>query len=369
MTTGTPGDRPTFLSLFLHAVSHLYGGIIHSRCLFYRDGVFRSRRLPCTVISVGNITTGGTGKTPLTIWLANFFQGLGYRPSIISRGYGGTRERTGGVVSDGRRIMLGVEAAGDEPYMMAAKLDGVPVLVGMDRFRLGKLALERFHGDLLLLDDGFQHLQLERDLNILLLDADAPFGNGYLVPRGILREPVAQLRRADVCCLTRSTHPLSDPDPRVLRALKADTPLFRCTHRPEVVTRIRSEAVLPGDLKRIDDRFDPPFLKGQKVVAFSGIGDNRRFLELLHHLGCTVTDFLAFSDHHPYTALEIDKIFGKAQRTGVDALVTTEKDYVRIAEKTRCPVNLLVLGVGISFEREEVRFTSFLKERVARSTV
>jgi tetraacyldisaccharide-1-P 4'-kinase len=151
----------------------------------------------------------------------------------------------------------------------------------------------------------------------------------------------------------------------VVSAFKADIPLFRCTHRPELVTRIRAQAFLPGDLKQIQDRFDPPFLKGKKVVAFSGIGDNRHFFDMLHHLGCTVTDFLAFSDHHPYTNADIEEIFQKAGHAGVDALVTTEKDYVRIAEKRRCPVNLLVLGVGISFEQEEVRFTSFLKERIA----
>ena len=203
MTRG--GHYPFFsLATLLWGISVLYGGLTHLRRRLYTRGRLKSHRLPCPVISVGNLTLGGTGKTPLVIHLAEKIQGMGYRPVILSRGYKGLAEKGGAVVSDGRNLLCDARQAGDEPYLMAILLPTVPVVVGRHRYRAGMDAIRRFQPDIILLDDGFQHLQLKRDLNLLLLDAQNPFGNRYLFPRGTLREPEVSLLGADAVVLTRS---------------------------------------------------------------------------------------------------------------------------------------------------------------------
>jgi len=334
------------------------------RALFHRKGVLKCRALPCAVISVGNITAGGTGKTPMTICLAKLLNSLGHKVVVISRGYGGTKEAGGGIVSSGQKIAMDAKAAGDEPYMMAVKLHGVPVLVGKGRFKLGTLAVKRFDAKIVILDDGFQHIQLKRNLDILLLDAKQPFGNGYLLPRGMLRESLRQLERADAFVLTRSQSILPGSGQHVIDTLKGKGPVFQCAHIPEVVTRIPGDNWLPGNLREIKDRLDPAFLKGRKVFAFSGIAKNENFLEMIQRLGCKIRGFLAFSDHHKYTDEDFKTILQAAKRAGVDALLTTEKDYVRIAGKTKWPLDLLVLGVRISFGDQEASFITFVKDRL-----
>ena len=333
------------------------------RALFHRKGVFKSRALPCAVISVGNITAGGTGKTPMTICLAKLLNSRGYKVVVISRGYGGTKE-AGGIVSNGYRIAMDAGTAGDEPYMMAVKLHGVPVLVGKDRFRLGILAVKRFDAKIVILDDGFQHIRLKRNLDILLLDAKQPFGNGYLLPRGMLRESLRQLARADAFVLTRSQPALSAPDQHVIDRLSGKSPVFRCAHIPEVVTRIPSDNWLPGNLRKIKDRLAPAFLKGRKVFAFSGIAQNESFFKMVQSLGCKIRGMLTFSDHHKYTDEDFKTICQTAKRAGADALLTTEKDYVRIAGQTKWPLDLLVLEVRISFGDQEDSFITFVKDRL-----
>lgn len=189
---------------FLSFLSLLYGGAHRLRCVAYQRGWRRTHRLSCPVVSIGNLVAGGTGKTPMTQFIARHAQHLGYHPVILSRGYKGRAERKGGVVSDGTTVLMTPEMAGDEPFMLASSLTGIPVIVGQDRYRSGCLAIKQFQPDLILLDDGFQHIRLARDLNILLLDNHRPMGNGYLLPRGILREPLAAIKRADVVVFTRA---------------------------------------------------------------------------------------------------------------------------------------------------------------------
>ena len=193
-----------FLTLFLFAISVGYGGIVRLRETLYKKGLLQSKRLPCPVISIGNITVGGSGKTPMTIYVAELIKHLGYGVAIISRGYKGQAEKIGGVVCDGRRICMGPDTAGDEPFMVAQRLKTVPVIVGQNRFKAGRLAIREFKPDVLLLDDAFQHLKLHRDLDIVLLDSKAPLGNTYLFPRGTLRESASALSRGDAVVLTRS---------------------------------------------------------------------------------------------------------------------------------------------------------------------
>ncbi len=309
----------------------------------------------------------------MTICLAKLLNNLGHKVVVISRGYGGTREAGGGIVSNGQKIAMNAGAAGDEPYMMAVKLHlhGVPVLVGKDRFKLGTLAVKRFGAKIVILDDGFQYIQLQRNLDILLLDAKLPFGNGYLLPRGMLRESLRQLKRADAFVLTRSQSILPGSGQHVIDdTLKGQGPVFRCAHIPEVVTRIPGDNFLVGDLREIKEQFDPAFLKGRKVFAFSGIAKNESFVEMIQRLGCNIRGILAFSDHHKYTNKDFRTILQAAKHAGVDALLTTEKDYVRIAGKTKWPLDLLVLGVRISFGDQEASFITFIKDRLGlESTV
>ncbi|MCF8080795.1 MAG: tetraacyldisaccharide 4'-kinase, partial [Desulfobacterales bacterium] len=186
-----PGpDRWLSVESALGAAAAVYGGAMALRAECYRRGVFASHRCSCPVVSVGNLTIGGTGKTPMVVYLARRLVAAGKRPAVVSRGYRGASETTGGIVSDTSRILLPAEAAGDEPWLIANLLKGVPVVVGKDRCRAARIAQRAFSPDVILMDDGFQHLRMRRSLDLLLLDAAHPFGNGRIFPRGTLREPI-----------------------------------------------------------------------------------------------------------------------------------------------------------------------------------
>ncbi len=189
----------------LTVISWIYAIVIRIRQMLYRRGLFKTRQLPCKVISVGNVTLGGTGKTPLVIALARELRKRGITVGILSRGYKGMKEKIGGVVSDGKRILLTPAEAGDEPFMLARQLSDIPVFVGKKRYAMGTYAHKRFGMDCLILDDGFQHLGIKRDADIVLIDARRRFGNGRLFPRGPLREPLRCLRRASLLVLTALT--------------------------------------------------------------------------------------------------------------------------------------------------------------------
>src|SRR5205823_10945352 len=187
----------------LWLASQCYRGLVHGHLASYTWGVRRRRKLPCVVVSIGNLTLGGTGKTPLTMWVARWYQQQGWRVAVLSRGYGARPPTRLRVVSSGDGPLIDWQAAGDEPYLLACCLPGVPVLICQDRYRTGRYAYEQFGAHVLILDDGFQHYTLQRDLDIVLIDASNPFGSGSLFPCGILREPLRALRRADAMVLTR----------------------------------------------------------------------------------------------------------------------------------------------------------------------
>jgi tetraacyldisaccharide 4'-kinase len=358
----TDEDRfAAFWERCLYFVSCIYGAGVSIRRRFFSAGILKARRLPCRVISIGNLTVGGTGKTPMTIYVAGLLQNLGHRVAVISRGYQGRKEKSGGVVSDGRTIRLGPEDAGDEPYLMALKLEGVPVLVGKDRFKVGTMAMREFAPDVLVLDDAFQHFKIHRDLDLLLLDAGRPFGNGHLLPRGVLREPVKQLIRSDALVLTRSDGvEMFNGDKQKVRAQFEGKPIFRCNHVPDVLV---GSAKLP--LTAVGSRpvkYGRDVLKGRRVFVFSGIAGNKDFLQMVNNLGCEVAGDSRFPDHHDYSDSELAAIFDKARQCHVDYVVTTEKDYVRIAYRVSWPVRLLALGIKISFGSETEGFCNYLRE-------
>jgi len=284
------------------------------------------------VVSVGNITVGGTGKTPTVIHLATLLREKGRRPAVLSRGYGGRTKAAVNVVSDGNRILLGWREAGDEPVLIARCLPGVPVLTGPKRLLTGQAAIGRFGADILILDDAFQHRALYRDLDIVLIDAARPFGNGRLFPAGPLREPADSLVRADLLIRTGSG---SDQPPSEL----AERPSFRGFHRPLGIVEGGTGTLLPT-----------ASLQGQKVCAFAGIGRPEAFRKSLSELGAEVVFFQAFADHHPYHGSEIDSLRRLAAKTGADRLITTEKDGIRLTDfpDFLTEISLLRIGMEIS---------------------
>jgi tetraacyldisaccharide 4'-kinase len=270
------------------------------------------------VISVGNLTLGGTGKTPMVESVASFLQQEGLRVGVLSRGYGGRQSRSPTIVSDGKRCLVPPEVAGDEPVLLAEHLVGLPVVVGRNRYAAGMLAVERFGVDVIVLDDGFQHVQLARDLDILLLDAVRPFGNGRLFPRGDLRERPAAIARADAIVLTRWEADTA-PSLTALKLFQSVLPLFCSQHEPLDLRALAAGHLLPL-----------ASLKGQRILAFCGIGTPDHFRQMLQRLEAEIVTFVAFPDHHPYTRPEIEQLVLIAKQQSAEILVTTEKDGVRL---------------------------------------
>ncbi len=365
---GRPRLSP--LSAVLYALSLLYSMVVRLRAAGYRTGLLKTKQLPCRIISIGNITVGGTGKTPLTVLVAELVQRLGYKTAVISRGYRGKAEKSGGIVGDGRSILMDAETAGDEPYMMAQRLKEleVPILVGRNRYEIGRLAVREFQPDVIILDDAFQHLQLARDINLVLLDGKSPLGNFHLLPRGILREPQSALKRANAFILTRVKQADADAIshlPANLEKIACDRPVFRTSHTPYIVDVFESHgsdrnAGTPSHSHGLE------LLQDLKVFAFSGIAKNKDFQQTLEDLRCNVEDFMEFPDHHRYTDEDIQSIVTAAFNTGSEFLATTEKDYVRITQWVPLPLKLAVIGVRTSFGRDSDGFHEYIKERLAR---
>ena len=335
----------------LWVLSQLYGGLVLGRYASYAWGIRRRQRLPCRVISIGNLTVGGTGKTPLTIWLARWLQKQGWRVVVLSRGYGGRAERPVQVVSTGAGPLLDWRIAGDEPYMLAHALPGIPVLIAADRYLGGQYACAHLDAQVLILDDGFQHYALHRDLDVVLIDASNPFGPGALLPRGILREPRRALQRADVIVLTRV-----DMATGTLPALCQQIRRWHA-RQPIYALVTVAEAWSQWGHDRLDGTTR---LAGQRVVAFAGIGQPSALLATLAQLGAEVAACLEFPDHHPYTVDDWQAILAVALQQRAVCMVTTDKDAVRLAADWQAPMPLYIVRVDITFVQGQASFTQQL---------
>jgi len=361
-------SRSVLMKPFLFAISIVYGGLVKLREALYKKGFLQSKRLPCPVVSIGNITVGGTGKTPMTLYVAELIRRFGYKVAIVSRGYKGKAEKTGGIVHDGRIICMEPDQAGDEPFMMAKRLRSVPVIVGKDRFRAGMLAVKEFNPDVVLLDDGFQHLRLYRDIDLVLLDFSSPFGNGNLLPRGILREPASSLSRADALILTRS-----DSAPGSIKANLVDRLMYLSQKRSVYITfhapYIFKVVKAAGDIEHIDlsksRDWNSEIIKGRNVFAFSGIARNEDFIHTVESFGCNVSGFAGFSDHHKYSDEDINKILRSAKNAGAEIVCTTEKDYARMGHSKSWPIDLVIIGIEIAFGDDEAAFNSYIHNRLS----
>lgn len=363
IATAKEKKRSLFLELFLFSISVGYVGVIKLREILYKKYFLKSKSLPCPVISIGNITVGGTGKTPMTIYIAELLKNLGYNVAIISRGYKGKAEKTGGVVCDGERICLEPDQAGDEPFMMAKRLKSVPIIVGKNRFKSGILAVKEFNPDVVLLDDGFQHLKLHRDVDLMLLDSKEPFGNTYLFPRGTLRETASAMERGDAVILTRSDVGKSESIDQI-KNIVPEKPIFHSFHVPYIYKIVTGSNRQSKDRFKVSSGFGFEVFNNTSAVAFSGIARNDDFLQTIESFNCEIRGFSRFPDHHEYTDRELDTIVKSALDLSVDFIFTTEKDYTRIAHKINWPIDVAVIGIEISFRENELAFKSFIKNRL-----
>lgn len=275
----------------------------------------------CKIISVGNLTVGGTGKTPAVQWIARVLQAEGARVAVVARGYGGAKSREGAVVSNGEKILLGAQDAGDEPMLHARALPGVPVLIGRDRVAACRAARQKFGAQVIVLDDGFQFYSLFRDFDLLLLDARRPFDNGHLLPRGRLREAPAESRRAHAILLTRSSLASQTQLDSARAAIQklTDAPVFEAQHAPLC---LRDEAT--GARHTLEGLHDAP------IGALSAIADNQAFAQTLRFCGARVVSQKMARDHHRWRQAEVQEAARRARRAGAARLVTTEKDAVKL---------------------------------------
>jgi tetraacyldisaccharide 4'-kinase len=310
------------------------------------------RQLPRRVISIGNITTGGTGKTPATIALAEEAKRRFLFPVILTRGYRG-KAKGPCFVSKGEGPLLSVEEAGDEPRLMAERLMGVPIVKGADRYEAGLFALKELEAEswkheplVFILDDGFQHWRLQRDKDIVLVDALNPFGNGSLLPFGRLREPLHSLERADIVVLSKSTdggqegqgRMPADPVEREIRKYNATAPVFRAEHIP-LGCRLPTRGKKPLE-----------WLCGKKVFGFCALGDPLSFRKTVLSLGAQLLGCRTFRDHHRYSPSDIAKILKEAHQCGAEWIVTTEKDIIKLSDLD-LPDNILTIEIAFSVEK------------------
>ncbi len=345
---------------FLVGISYLYGMGVRFRLWLYQKGMLKQKTLPCFVISIGNIVVGGAGKTPMAIYVANVLKGMGKQPVVISRGYKGKYKTDAVIVSDGDRIFSNAEISGDEPVMMAQRR-AFPVVVGKERFKAGIKAIEAFTPDVIILDDGFQHLKLKRDLDLLLLDYVNPLGNKRFLPAGRLREtPQISAQRADALIFTRS--PDKDETAYAVNEVLgyfSDCPWFKTFHTPFVLKQVVHDENLKQGITDIAG------LKGKKALLFSGLAKNRSFNHAMKESGVNVMDHLEFKDHYRYKNADILMINTSAKTVGADVILTTEKDWAKLGPGIKWALDLIVIGIQIEFEDPQ-QFECLLNSRLKK---
>jgi len=325
-------SKIALLQRLLSPFSPLYQGVTTLRAVLYDKKILPSKKLPKPVISVGNLTTGGTGKTPLVIEIVRQLSRQGLRLAVLSRGYKGNSREPVNLVSDTTQVLMDAKSAGDEPCLMARKLPGTPVLTARKRYRAGLEALQRFSIDALILDDGFQHLPLQRQADILLLDGEKPFGEKQCLPGGDLREGPSALARADLVVLTG--RPSEENRIRIERLAPSAT-----------LHSIRFQAT--GVLHLPTEREEPlHILKGMPLFAFAGIAHPERFYSSLISSGVDLRGRRSFPDHHNYRREELDALIKEGTARRAEGLITTEKDAVRMTTFPEgLPLYALQLGV------------------------
>src|SRR5690242_381536 len=345
------GVRASILRGLLFALSFVYDRLVQLRLYFYRKRVFRERTLGCLVISIGNLTVGGTGKTPIVGKFARALQAGGRKVAILSRGYKSMpRKRSWRswclgdsepprVVSDGKSLLLDSLTAGDEPYMLAHNLKDVIVLVDKDRVKSGRYAIDNWKVDTLLLDDGLQYLHLKHRLDIVLVDRQAPFGNEFLLPRGTLREAPRNLRRASYIFITKSTGEANDVLVKRIRRYNRTAEIIECAHKPLYLQHVFTGEKVP--LERLRDAF---------IGSISAIAAPESFEAALAKLGAHVDLAMRYIDHHYYSEAELISFIKRCIRRDLEMIVTTEKDSVRMPRLPEAQIKVPIYFLRVEIE-------------------
>ncbi len=349
----SPLDHAARAALFI--ASRFYLTAVRIRTWLYDTRIVRNHALGCLVVSIGNLTCGGTGKTPIVEVFAKTLSQKGRHVAVLSRGYRSRdkrslleklrkrfsskkREVPPRVVSDGKNLLHDSISAGDEPYMLAANLKNVAVLVDKDRVKSGLYAIDEFATDVLILDDGFQYLRLKPHINILLVDSTAPFDNHYVLPRGLMREPIEHISRADYIFLTKSN---GSPSLNHLKAFihrhNRRAEIIECCHKPLYVE----------DVFRKGQRAPLECLRGKKIASISAIANPPSFERFLEELGGTLVLRRRYADHHRYRQQEMIDFINDAKNAGAELILTTEKDAVRMPRLDRRDIDILFLRVEI----------------------
>jgi tetraacyldisaccharide 4'-kinase len=359
------GKWPSTLRILLKGLSWIFAVIVQVRLWLYHHRIVRPNTLGCQVISVGNLTVGGTGKTPVVEVFARNLQQQGRKVAILSRGYKSkelpflqkmTQRITTGkietpprVVSDGKRLLLDSHTAGDEPYMLASNLPDVAVVVDKDRVKAGKYAIKELGCDTLILDDGFQYLKLGHRLDIALVDRTNPFGGGHLLPRGLLREPMRNIKRAGFIFITKCAEG-GDPELKEqLRRMNPHAEISECRHTAKFLKHVFGEKT-----------YDLDALNGMKIAAVSGIAVPESFENALRSFGAEIVYTRRFTDHHRFTQQEVINTINRSIKHGAEAILTTEKDAVRFPFLDRRDIPILFMRVEIEMLSGEEEFMDWI---------
>ncbi len=347
------------LSIF----SLLYEGGLKIKLIMYNIGVFSQSRLPCKVISLGNITLGGTGKTPTARTMATMLRDMGYKVVVLNRGYRAHWDKPVGVVSDGKKIYMTAFEAGDEAYLLAKQMPGIPIVIGKDRAISGEYVASNMDVDVIIMDDGYQHWQLARDLDVVLVDTLNMFGNSCLLPRGTLREPLKHLDRANMFILTKTDQSPEYSHKYVRNILKKNNPdalVFESVHFPkhfmEIAEWYKGTGASPLPLQEMD---------GKSVLAFSAIGNPASFEQSLSDIGIDLVETIRYPDHHDYCMSEMQYVLERALEKNVHAIIITEKDAVKIPTEfiyleRACP--LYVLCIEVKMKDNDGQFEEVLRQ-------
>lgn len=370
MTDKATGFAAPILKFILFLASLLYALGINIIFALRKNGILSAAHLGGKVISVGNLTLGGTGKTPLVELAARCLIERGKKVAILTRGYKiPSKEKN---AAPNIKPLL-FEEIGDEPALLGIKLPQATILVGPDRIKNGRVAISRYGADVLLLDDGFQHWRLSRDMDIVLIDALNPFGNGRLLPRGILREPASGLIRAAVVVITKVNAVTAQQIETLKSAIKRLNPealIVTSFHKPVNLVEFANSERLP-EPSAATPEFPPDWARGKEFVSVCAVADPDYFLKTLNSLGAIIKASLNFRDHHPYSFKDLRLICEKCRQSGADKIITTEKDMIKLKpliERNRLPLTnlkleFLALGIRLELIENQDKFIERLMSK------
>ena len=352
----------------LYSFSLIYRSLVNFQLNLYKWGIAKQVKLDCFVISIGNITVGGTGKTPTAKLLARYIRDLGYKVAILNRGYRAKWKGEVGIVSDGNQVFMSADQAGDEAYLLARSLPDIPVLIGTDRTITGKYAVDNFNVDVVILDDGYQHWQLQRDIDILLIDAINVFGNNYILPRGTLREPLEHLDRADVCLLTKVDQSSSDIIDNIKHTINKHNKkalIIESSHSPKCFIEITNwyKNISNSNLLLSS-------MANKKITAVSAIGNPASFEKTLEDISAQVAYSIRFPDHHEYTMAEMQSVMDQAVEHNSEAIVITDKDAVKIPAEfihSERALPVYVLSIEVEFLNNYHELMGLIKNRLKKT--